>query len=449
LTRFHFILFSIPYKKRRVIYEQYAPRKNCNTGVYKSSYFWRKSGKTMIGLRIFLLMASISVMLGCSWLGVTDAPESKTVGWRPAGLEFPDASNTGGAQRMIAVGDYLLVMDAYYPPFNIQDTTERRYSWRLWQGKDGSDNWKQIQLPNGEIPNEMLSHEGRAIIGTKYTGRIYSYNPENMGFESIRPPSSYYELDSFKTVHSLGVYQDKLVVGMLRPSGTDQLFFWFNGAEGIRIPGTSNSKKWPMDQVIEHQGFLYGIQNQAGVFRWKPGMEEQEQLPSPRGRTNPNEDEFVSAITVHDDHIIVGYSTYQDGIYRLEDDDTWTNLTPLNSQGTTRDAPRDVRVLLSYKGRLFAAGVEGGALLVHAPRNPDCPDFGDWKLVSNNACKGQEGCWDGVSSQTWGVVGVGDMLYQSWWRYVIKLPFSQVDEISHPVFKEAAMLAHESTCPEL
>jgi hypothetical protein len=395
--------------------------------------------------RFVLLLSCCLTITSCGLFSSTDSQEPSTpapVGWRSAGLEFADANaitNGGGAQRMVAVGEYLFVMDAFRPeaPLNVENP--RPFQWRIWQGKVGSSQWKQIHIPDGESAQSLLSFENTLVVGTKYTGFVWQYFPETEEWEPVDVPLLQ-ERDGLVTV--LGTYDGNLVVGITSYVKTDDHIFWMKqGDSGITIPGIkAGSSPW---EIVEFDGYLYGIQSQWGLFRWKPGMDTLEKLPSPRGKVREAEDEYISTIGVHQGRLLVGYASYEDGLYRMEPDGSWISLTPMHSERPIRDAPRDIRVILSYQDRLIIAGASGSSPRLWAPKDSTCPDFGDWKIVDNLGCKGQDGCSQASSVQTWGMVGIGDTLYWSWWNFVLKIPTQELDDIGR---RSTSLTTHVSPC---
>ena len=380
----------------------------------------------------------------------SDEPAApKAIGWRSAGLEFPNAddfNDGGGAQRMAHVGEHLFVMDAFMPRWaDPMVEPEKVHHWRLWQGKVGSMDWVLLPLPDGEVVNRILAWENTLVVGTKYTGRVFRFDPDKKEWSKMQIPPLPDNPENYGVVELLGLFKGQLVVGVLNYLSNQHIFWMSNEEKGEILPGIRGSA--PLSDIIEHNGYIYGMRSQHGLFRWRPGMDSLEALPSPRGRTRTGEDEYISALGVHQGKLLAGYSDYEDGLFRMEDDGSWVSITPLHSSYPIRDAPRDIRVILSYQDRLFIAGVSGSSPFMWVPKDSSCPDFGDWKLVDNGGCQGQEGCGRMISTQTWGMMGIGDTLYWSWWNYVLKIPISELDTLARPIYMDATMKEHVSLCP--
>ena len=375
----------------------------------------------------------------------------KPIGWRSVGLEFPNAddfNDGGGAQRMAHVGEHLFVMDAFRPRWTDPAVQpEKVHHWRLWQGKVGSMDWVLLPLPDGEIVSRMVAWGNSLVVGSKYTGKLYLYRPEIKKWDSIKVPELPDNMEGKGEVAALGVYLNNLVVSILSNLGNSQHIFWMtDGKEGVFIPKIRGIV--PLTEFIEFDGYLYGRESHHGLYRWRPGMDSLEALPSPRGRTRAGEDEYISALGVHQGKLLAGYSDYGDGLYRMEDDGSWVSLTPTHSERPIREAPRDSRVILSYQDRLFIAGVSGSSPYMWVPKDSSCPDFGDWKIIDNGPCYGQEGCAWMISTQTWGMDGVGDTLYWSHWNWVKKMPLSDIDSLRSNVYNNDSIYqSHVSRCP--
>lgn len=259
----------------------------------------------------------------------------------------------------------------------------------------------------------------------------------------------------------MGTFENKLVMGVIAYGGYwSEFFSWigdpFSGT-GTFIPGISDSAKLPVNSVQEFEGALYGIHYTYGVFRYTPGASAWEQLSSPRGRaatttvdpcaqassalggvvkascsqTSANqEDEYVSIIGVHDGHLYLGYTDYQDGLYRWNGDGTWRRMTPVSDTLNLNEAPRDIRSFESYRGRMYMSGTQYSTPLLWKPKDTAVPHFGDWMNVPDGWCRDEYGC----GSQTWGIMGVGDTLYAIGWGFAAKVPLSEIDSMAVHIY---------------
>ena len=81
--------------------------------------------------------------------------------WTSAGLsvDVSDAENLGtGIETVVSVGEFLFARN------DRQIDGERRY--QLFQGKIGSLLWKELELPDGDIPNVLFADSGILYVGT-------------------------------------------------------------------------------------------------------------------------------------------------------------------------------------------------------------------------------------------------------------------------------------------
>ena len=347
----------------------------------------------MIYRTLPLLLLAL-VFGGCDLGGGKSDPPTVVFGWRSAGLVLPDADNTGGLHRLVNIGNHIFVMDAYTPGYMPGQAEDGKfYHWRVWQGNVGSDVWDSLPMPNGNTPSEWIVIGDFLYIGMKYTGEVWRYDPNGAQWAQIKLPTLPVSPQNWNFVLFLGSYQGELVVGE-GAMGSNQSLFWMGGVKdtiGQSIAGTGVQMSYPQGRAVEFDGYLYGISEQFGVYRWKTGQAAWQLLESPRGRNDSmvvdpcalaaavvgytgalscpetkvnTETEMVSAIGVHDGHLFVGYDSYQAGLWRMESDGSWTSVTPLQPKYEVRDAPRDIRVILSYQSRFFMAGVSGSSVMI-------------------------------------------------------------------------------------
>jgi len=388
--------------------------------------------------------------------GSTPNTETSVFGWRGTGLVLSDASNTGGLHRLTHVGNHIFAMDAYTPPGN---DTVMPFRWRIWHGKVGSSHWDSLPMPNGNIPSEWTVIGDYLYIGAKYSGEVWRYDPPANQWRliPIPNPAQGTSKSNWYDALMLGSFQGELVVG-IAVMDTNTHYLWMGGVKdsiGHIIPGYGPRNNYPLDKIIEFNGYLYGIKEEDGLFRWKPGMTSWEHLPSPRGRNDSmtvdlcaaastvagysgalscpqtkanSEWEMSSAIGVHDGKLYVGYDSYSWGLYRMESDSKWTLMTPSVIYDSTKitEAPRDIRTIASINGRLYIAGVSYSTPKVWTPTNLASPAFGDWRNLPDGWCRTEYGC----GTQTWGMIGIGDTLYATAWGYLAKVPISQVDSMA-------------------
>jgi hypothetical protein len=398
----------------------------------------------------------LSVLLAGCAESHTTAPSGnsgKVFGWRSAGLILSDANNTGGLHKLTHIDDALFAMDAYLPKPVLD--TNRPYRWRLWQGRVGSLHWDSLPMPNGNTPNCWTVFSGRLYVGTKYTGEVWIYDPTTSRWDSLALPAKPESPVSIYSVSFLGQFQGDLVLG-IDVRSTNKHFCWEGSSTnpvGTKIPCIGTLQNITLDQVQEFGGALYGINYQYGVYRYVAGASAWEQLASPRGRaatvtvdpcaqassalgnvvkascpqTSANqEDEYVSLLGVHDGHLYVGYTDYQDGLYRWNGDGTWRKMTPVSDTLNLNEAPRDIRSFESYRGRMYMSGTQYSTPLLWKPKDTAVPHFGDWMNVPDGWCRDEYGC----GSQTWGIMGVGDTLYSIGWGFVAKVPLSEIDSMA-------------------
>ncbi len=348
------------------------------------------------------------------------------VGWRSAGLELPDAEKTGGVHRITHIGSTLFAMDAYSEDSGLSG---KKFRWRMWQGRVGSTQWSQLPMPGGEIPNRWVVIGDELFVGAKFSPNVYAYRPSAFTWRRLDLAPGKSDGGQW-SVDLLAAWKGRLVVGVLDGMSNNH-YSWVGSGDrqnpswvlprGIR--GTV-----PPDQALDIGGTLYGIRPQMGIFRFRESDSTWEALPSARGKTDPQEDEGVSAIGEFEGKLVVGYEGFWDGLFRWEGAN-WISMTPPSlDSAKLKETPKTIRAILEYRGTLFMAG--NGSTYFRTPKDPAVIQYGDWRLIEKNWCKILNGC----PGDSWGLVAIGDTLYSSAWSFIGKIPLDQLNESSRILF---------------
>ncbi|MCB9497694.1 MAG: hypothetical protein H6686_12480 [Fibrobacteria bacterium] len=329
---------------------------------------------------------------------------------------------------MVNIGNTLFAMDAYSPS-NAPES--RPNQWRIWRGEAGSNSWRQIPLPNGDIPNEWIVIGSKLIVGTKYTARIYSYDPSEGEWQQLITPVPPGDPDSLPFVEGLGRLGNMLAVGVgMNVTNRNYCFLKSPDDSGwVDIPCVGSEKRIPWDFSATIGDTLYGISAQFGVFRYREGDSLWDSLPMVIPESNPNFQNLSAAAAI-DGKLYVGTRGWWEGLFRW-DDDHWTSMTPTPGDGSNkRETTKSIYVIATYRDRLFFTGDEGGSIVMHVPQDSGKIQFGDWRLVDEKWCKILNGC----PLQTRGIVGIGDTLYATGWSFVAKVPFADLDKMARPLY---------------
>lgn len=354
--------------------------------------------------------------------------EPAQAGWRSAGLELPDAEKTGGLHRLVNIGNTLFAMDAYTPA---NAPASRPYQWRIWTGVAGTNSWRQLPLPNGEVPNTWVVTGSKLIVGTKYTARVYVFDPALANWQLLNTPVPPGTPDSLPYVEGLGVLGNKIAVGIsMNVTNRNYCFLKTDNDTGwTNIPCLTSTKNLPWNFSATIGDTLYGISAQFGVYRYHEGDSLWDSLPMVIAANDPAW-QNLSAAAVIDGKLYVGTRGWWDGLFRW-DDGYWTSMTPTPGDGTNkRETMKSIFVIASYRGRILIAGNEGGSLVMHVPKDPSKIQFGDWRIIDENWCKILNGC----PLETRGIVGIGDTLYATGWSFVGKVPFADLDKMARPMY---------------
>ena len=385
--------------------------------------------KTRSVFQLTCLVAFGSLVLACAE-DKTVTPEPK-FGWRSAGLVLPDADQTGGLRRLVNIGNTLFAMDSYEPGTG---PASRPRKWRIWKGSVGSDRWELLPLPNGEIPSAFGVFGDSLIVGTQYVANLYLLSSDGKTWLKQTMPSLPSGDDSLPRISAIGEINKRLAISIVFSLGVNHRCLVQSSEVDTfaRIPCMGSGKRAPFYSIGREGEYSYGYQSEWGVARYRIGDSIWETLPSPRGKTDPSEFEFLSTLSSINGKIYVGYEKWSDGIFRW-DDGVWTSMTPMDAQ-KRRETSKTVHVIAGYRGRLFQGGQDGSGIGMLIPRDSGKVVWGDWKLVDKGWCEieGVGGCpW-----QTRAIVGIGDTLYAATWNAIVKVPFSELDQMARPMYSK-------------
>jgi hypothetical protein len=375
---------------------------------------------------LFLVLVSLFGLAGCA--SEMTAADS-TFGWRGTGLSFPNAKKTGGVHKVIAVGNTLFAMDAFTPD---SAPESRPNQWRIWKGRVGSLQWEQLPLPEGDVPQSWATDGNDLCVGSKYTGRVYSYRISSGIWKSYKLPDRRSARDSFSDVDAMISFDGKLF-SSIELNITGGHFCWITDLatdSGSFAPCLTTDKRGPIHKLVRVGSELFATNYQFGTYRYHPGDSAWVMLPSAWAPNVEKQLEMVSALGVHNGKIHIGHDGWWQGIYRW-DDDHWTSLCPKSTDGKDRDEAAQTQYALeSFKGRLIAAGSMGAAPTMQLPS--DTLKFGNWRIIDEN--------WSNALGDsppdTRDLLGIGDTLYAAGWYGLVKVPFDQLDRMARPMFKD-------------
>lgn len=441
--------------------------------------------------RIWLsvLIGSLVMLFSCSLFDKPAQPEDNGpgYGWRSAGLEFPNAYDSGGVVRLTTVGDYIVAMDAQKEVANDKYVFIRN----LWLGKQGSNQWSQISYPKDNVfawHQFSINDTYYAVLNSNdesQVAELWSFKPAEKNWEKVLDSATVPVDTSSQNYAGFFGAGSVSKQAFLMFGNRDKFYCWLGDLEPTRgsyIPCPGENHDVTPNKILPQKlnGFIYALDPYKGVFRWKPGMDVWDSLPSARGRSQPGmtdpcadlwayatdettlvfngdtlvplscptmsstdeqRNECIYSMTSHENHLIIGYGcneSREHGIFRLEDDDTWTHLTPMHkTMGSTdtlryADSPYQTYALLSTHGYLIAAGYFLALPIVYKPLDPGRPAFGDWRTLTEG--------WNheiyGSNMYTFSIVALNDTIYAAANNYVAKLPVADIDSMNTLKFKE-------------
>lgn len=328
-------------------------------------------------------------------------------GWRMAGLTGNE-QDSSVLWQMVAIGSDLFVRNGY---------------GQLFQGRQGSNQWKTITLPDSLRMTWMFADSSGLYLGSIKTGTLFRLNPASGQVEAF--PTGY---GSPWVIVGIARYGNRILVSVkdskTRRDWTTLLWDGSRFAEWKGHFGENDSTNWDAWQdAVEWKGWFYAASKESGLWRRKDGDTAWQEVPRPLAvYERTSRDRQPRCFQIWNDSLFVGFETAS--LYRI-------NLDGSAVDYHNRQTPADTGIL-ELPASLYTVGLAGDHLLT-AGWYSAVPLWYSrrtrhWNYVSVESwCYRKDGdlvCPGGQA--TYSLVTVGDTLYAMGTNNVMKIPVSEL-----------------------
>jgi hypothetical protein len=347
-----------------------------------------------------LILAAL--LAACSSDHSTKANDGPTDGWRPASEE---ASSEGTDStywwRLTTAGTRLLAM---------------RGDGTIWLSASYSNGWQKLAWSHSGTPHSFYATADSIWIGTENPGRLYGCKIQGWMCTDLQLPKA----DSLG-IEAITKQHDSLVV--------------FSAAYQIRGIFRGNLNAWKDETALSPNLVPYRVMlvgDTLWAATWDQGLWYRVWGSSTWTRMHAPRATFASDSVWNPR----GLAWYQGALWVGD----WAREITRMPSGTApyqasrncpfpnapsgcRDLPVNIFTMLSYGGHLFVGGYFGAAPYVYDDATGFwiTTEIKGWCWNSGNTCGG---------SRTWDMVGLGDTIYTTSSRFVMKLPLSKVPRFS-------------------
>lgn len=355
----------------------------------------------------FLLAA---LLAACTSDHPTNANTGPTDGWRPASDE---ASSQGTDSsywwRLTTAGTRLLAMKG---------------NGALWLSSSYSNGWKQLAWTKSGTPYSFYATADSIWIGTENPGRLYGCQIQGWTCTDLALPKA----------DSLDVYAIDRIRGAMFVASVGTLICtlqiktdsgWSDWGQGFSLDVPYRTL------VVGDTLWMAGWENGLWYRVW--GTSTWTRMHAPKITWNTYNDTaknprglawYKGALWVGDWTGEITQMPNGSAPYSASG-----NCPPTNAPSGCRKQPINNFSMLSYGGHLFVGGYFGAAPYVYDDTTGFwiTTEIEGWCWNNGNTCGG---------TRTWDMVGLGDTIYTTSSRFVMKLPLSKVPRFSDTMFTE-------------
>ena len=353
-------------------------------------------------LVIFILLGS------CSEASPTKpAPKVVHPGWRIAEIGMTRADHdSAGIAEVVVAGDWILA------------ATNKGV---LFAGQEGHG-WTRVSLPDSSPASALFAWNGTVYVGSRFNGKLFAYTPATDKWKDLRTESSVPNASKQTKVQRISAWRGNLYVSFRTVGDTF----------GMGLRSDASLATWsPMLQglppyeipiaFLDLDSVLLAATYEKGIYQWKLGdstwtkaVNPQWQPPNSGSTQKPpmKDNPFPRSFARIGGKIWAGY--YVDGLqFRNIADSTWQAFLP---DSFASKVPRDIFSMLTWRGRLFAAGRYHSVPLMHDPTT------GSWKTTDVNFCYDiyhEKSVCDYYT--TWSMAATSDTLYAASGGVLLKI----------------------------
>ncbi len=309
-------------------------------------------------------------------------------------------------KQMVAVGTNLFVRNEY---------------GQLFQGRQGSAEWKSVPLPDSLKMTWMYGDSANLYLGSKKTGALFRFDPASGRVDAF--PTGY---GSPWMIVGIARYGTNILISVKNSNNKKEwTTLQWDGATFSEWPGrfgaTSPTDGDAWQDGIEWNGWFYAASSEKGLWRRRGGDSAWQEVPKPTAVNSRVVDHHPRCFQIWNDSLFVGYDM--------------GSLFKINLDGTSVDYHAQFKLadstLLPLPGG-FPVAVAGGRLLMVPWYSPIPLLYSSrtklWTFVGYDSwCHGENGasvCPGGDATNS--LVAVGDTLYALGTGNVMKIPLSEL-----------------------
>ena len=368
------------------------------------------------------ILFALIFLAACSHKEAVDKPAPQKVGWSSAGLsiETSEVNFLGtGIESVERAGEFLFAR-------NDRVIDGKRRS-QLFLGKVGSLLWKELELPEGDVPNVLYSDGRMLFVGTYFSrggARLWKFDPQNETWNLVPLPvvnPNYPISDTAYGIDGIAKFQGRLVLSLSRGKMGERGPIYFESEDGSwKILNDGFPVEESFMRAVEWNGSLYAMTYGNGIVRFDTSDSAWHFLKNPKVECENgiwNESSTLARDAAWtSEGLLVGYANLE-GVFQLSPSHAWTQKMDCSLQIQNEDVvlssktPASVYRILPYQKSFVVLG-EGSAIY--------SPDENRWKDLP--PIPGVAEILDGVL--------VNDTLYvAAFQKGVMKLPTSILDSL--------------------
>ena len=278
-------------------------------------------------MKYWIELLFLGFLVACSSNGEF-SQKSERSGWQSAGLsvDYADAENLGtGIETVTSIGEYLFARN------DRQIDGKRRY--QLFQGKVGSLLWKELELPDGDVPNVLFADSGLLYVGTFFSSsgaRLWIFNPEKEAWTHLELPvvdKRFPISDSAYGIDGIAKFRGRLVLSFSHGKFGEKNPIYFESDNGT---WNNWNRGFPAEESFmraeEWNGSLFAMTYGNGIYRFDLSDTAWHSVPAPtvaceNGAWNDSSMLARDAV-IAENGLLVGYANLE-GVFSLSSLGIW------------------------------------------------------------------------------------------------------------------------------
>lgn len=358
-------------------------------------------------LALFILLGS------CSEAAPTKSlPKVVHPGWRIAEIGMTRSDHdSAGIVEVVVAGDWILA------------ATNKGV---LFAGQEGLG-WRRVGLPDSSPASALFAWNGTVYVGSRFNGKLFAYTPATDKWKDLRTESSLPNASKQTKVQRIGAWRGSLLVSFRTVGDTFAMGLRSDAALSNWSPMLQGFPPYEIPiAFLDLDTVLLAATYEKGIYQWKVGDTAWTKAVNPQwqppysGSTPkpPTEDApFARAFAKLGNRTWCGLMVDR-LFYKDNGDAMWSKFAP---DSFAKKIPVDIFSLLTWRGRLFAAGRNHSVPLMHDPAT------GSWKTTDINFCYDiyhEKSVCDYYT--TWSMAATTDTLYAATGGVLLKIGWNDL-----------------------